>query len=163
MAPNHQVGQARQVSAPKKPRDMAIVSVSLIAISLTWAGTHQMGLAHMSERFSALEWGLAVALLIAGGFLFASLLIPVDIRQRMDFWTFIVIGGVPTAVLAYGVYAEAVGPLRAFDKVFGWAIPYGHVAMGVIIGVALAAAVQVRPPAPVVTEESLSVLVLPDS
>jgi len=54
---------------------MALVSVWLIAISLIWAGTPQVGLAQMGDSFSGIEWGLTVGLPIAGGFLFTSLII----------------------------------------------------------------------------------------
>ena len=140
---------------------MAIVSVSAISIGLIWAGTHQIGIAHQSPAFSGVEWGLAIALLIAGGFLLASLVIRVDIRQSFDAWTFAAIGGVPVLILAYCTYAQAVGPIRVLDKLLGWAIPYGHVGLAVIVGFALAAAVQVHPPTPVVTEESIAALSLP--
>ena len=141
---------------------MALVSVSLIAISLIWAGTHQAGLAQMGGAFSPVEWGLAVGLLIAGGFLFTSLVIHIDIRQRFDVWTFVAIGGVPSAVLAYSMYAAASHEIRVLDKLLGWASPYGNVAMGLLVGFALAAAVQVRPQIPVVTTENLSALSLPE-
>lgn len=141
---------------------MALVSVSLVALALTWAGTHQIGRAHMASGVAIVEWLLAIGLLVAGGFLFTSLVIHVDIRTRFDAWTFVAIGGVPIAVLVYGMYAEMISSIRVLDKLLGWAIPYGHVAMGLLVGFALAAAVQVRPPAPVVKTENLSVLSLPN-
>ena len=141
---------------------MAMVSVSLIALALTWAGTHQIGLSHRAASFSLIHWVLAIGLLIAGGFLFTSLVIHVDIRKRFDAFTFVAIGGVPAAVLAYATYAEVAGSMRVLDKLLGWATPYGVVAMGVLVGFALAAAVQVRPQYPVVTAENLSALSLND-
>ena len=113
-------------------------------------------------RFSGIEWGLAVGLLVAGGFLFTSLIVQVDIRQRLDAWVFVAIGGIPTAVLGYGIYALGVGEVRVLDKLLGWATPYGLAAMGMLIGFALAAAVRVRPPIPVITSENLSTLSLPE-
>ena len=142
---------------------MALVSVSLISISLVWAGTHQIGLMHMAGGFSLIDWSLSLGLLLSGGFLLASLLIEVDIRRRFDAWAFTAIGGIPTAVIAYGIYSGAFGPVRVLDKALGWAEPYGYVAMGLLIGFALAAAVKVKPPEPIVSDESLAVLTLPEA
>ncbi len=141
---------------------MMIVSVSLVAIALTWAGTHTYGRAQMADSFSVVSWGLMIGLLMAGGFLFASLIMPVDIRQRFDVWTFLAIGGVPLATIVYAVLDQAGVQLRVLDKLLGWVIPYGLVAMGLLLGLALAAAVQKRPPIPVVTDDSLSPLSLRD-
>jgi len=146
----------------RKPRDMAQVSVSLIVISLIWAGTHQVGLAQMGDSFFGIDWGLAVGLLVAGGFLFTSLIVQVDIRQRLDAWVFVALGGIPTAVLGFGIYALGVGEVRVLDKLLGWATPYGLAAVGMLIGFALAAAVRVRPPIPVITSENLSMLSMPE-
>ena len=157
MVSPRKIGRA-PMEVPRSGRDIGVLSVSLITVFLIWAGTHQIGLAHLAGGYRVVEWILAVSLLIAGGFLLASLLIPVDIRQRFDFWNFFAIGGLPMAVLAYGAYMHAVGEIRVLDKILGWADPYGHAAMGIIVGVAVAGAVQVRPPRPVVTEEQLSVL-----
>ena len=147
----------------RRPRDMVPASVSLLAVSLIWAGTHQIGITQMEGINSFVEWMLAVGLLIAGGALLASLLIPVDIRQRFDFWTFCSLGGLPILVLGYGVYTLSFGPVRGLDKMLGWAIPYGLTAMGVVVGFALAAAVRVKPRSPIVTDEQLSTLSISDT
>ena len=72
------------------------------------------------------------------------------------------IGGIPTAVLGYGIYVLAVGEIRVLDKLLSWAISYGLAEMGLLIGSALTAAVRVRPPMPVVTSENFSTLSLPE-
>lgn len=136
------------------------LAVALVAIGLTWAGTHLLGRAEMKENFSPVDWVLLTGLLMAGGFLLTTLIIPVDFRQRFDLWTFFTIGGIPLATIAYAVLADLGVDVRVLDKLLGWAVPYGIAAMGLVLGFAVGAAVEKRVPTPTVTPEALSTLSL---
>ena len=138
------------------------LAVALVAISLTWAGTHLLGRAEMKESFSPVDWFLLVGLLMAGGFLLTTLIIPVDFRQRFDLWTFFTIGGIPLATITYAILTDLGVNVRILDKLLGWAVPYGIAAMGLVLGFAVGAAAEKRAPTPTVTPESLSTLALDD-
>lgn len=115
--------------------------VGLVVVALIWSGTHTLGrVFSYSSEFPAARWFLGLALLIAAGILVASLLQPIDVKAPFDAGRAAVIAAVPLLVLAYS-YLEMEFGVDWFllEKVAGWARPYGHSALGMLVGVGIAA------------------------
>jgi hypothetical protein len=115
--------------------------VGLVVVALAWSGTHILGqVFSYSSEFPASRWFLGLALLIAAGILVASLLKPIDVKAPFSVRRAAVIALVPLIVLAYSYLEMEFGAdWFLLEKVAGWAHPYGHSALGVLVGVGIAA------------------------
>lgn len=124
----------------------ATLGIVALAISLLWAGTHELG-ALYAERplFSSLRWLGSLALIAASGFVFSNVMRPVDVRARVDWVRSGAVVGIPVVILAYCWFSlEFQYDNRFLDTVLAWASPFGHGILAALIGIGVTAGMPTR-------------------
>jgi len=122
------------------------LGIVALAISLLWAGTHELG-ALYAERplFSSLRWLGSLALIAASGFVFANVMRPVDVRAKIDWMRNAAVVGIPVVILAYCWFSlEFQYDNGLLDTVLAWASPFGHGILAAMIGIGTTAGMQTR-------------------